>query len=93
MPEIQYLPAFPAIFILSGSTDIYVHLPTVVGTDDGIYRFDNACTNGEEISMALTDIKVRTAKPSDKWWADFLDVNREKVVSVFDFGTLSNQLK
>ncbi|WP_264085002.1 hypothetical protein LF929_018560 [Dickeya oryzae] len=43
--------------------------------------------------MALTDIKVRTAKPSDKWWADFLDVNREKVVSVFDFGTLSNQLK
>ncbi len=37
MPEIQYLSAFPAIFILSGLTDIYVHLLTVVGTDDGIF--------------------------------------------------------
>ncbi|WP_263009593.1 hypothetical protein [Dickeya zeae] len=43
--------------------------------------------------MALTDINVRTAKPSDKWWVDFLDVNRERAVSAFDFGTLSNQLK
>jgi len=29
-------------------------------------RFDNACTKREGISMALTDIKVRTAKPTDK---------------------------
>lgn len=37
MPEIQYLPTFPAIVTtLSRSTDFNVHLPTHVGTDDGI---------------------------------------------------------
>lgn len=36
MPKIQYLSPFPAILTLSGSTDFNVHLPTVVGTDDGI---------------------------------------------------------
>ncbi len=30
------------------------------------FRFDNACTNREGIRMALTDIKVRAAKPTDK---------------------------
>ncbi|AOR60411.1 tyrosine-type recombinase/integrase [Pectobacterium parmentieri] len=28
-----------------------------------------------------------------QWWADFLDANREKAVSAFDFGKVSNQLK
>lgn len=36
MPEIQYLPTFLVILTLSRSTDINVHLPTHVGTDDGI---------------------------------------------------------
>lgn len=36
MPEIQCLSIFPAILTLSRSTDINVHLPTYVGTDDGI---------------------------------------------------------
>ena len=36
MPEIQYLSIFPAILTLSRSTHINVHLPTHVGTDDGI---------------------------------------------------------
>lgn len=36
MSKIQYLPTIPAILILSRSTDINVHLPTDVGTDDGI---------------------------------------------------------
>jgi hypothetical protein len=36
MPKIQYLPIIPAILILSRSTDINAHLPTDVGTDDGI---------------------------------------------------------
>ncbi len=36
MPEIRQLPAFLAIFTLSRSTDFNVHLPTHVGTDDGI---------------------------------------------------------
>lgn len=36
MPKIQYLSTFPAILTLSRSTDINVHLPTHVGTDDGI---------------------------------------------------------
>ncbi|PNC14133.1 hypothetical protein CK475_25120 [Enterobacter cloacae] len=36
MPEIQYLAIIPAILILSRSTDFNVHLPTDVGTDDGI---------------------------------------------------------
>ncbi|AUJ92990.1 hypothetical protein CR540_23610 [Escherichia coli] len=36
MPEIQYLPIIPAILTLSRSTDFNVHLPTDVGTDDGI---------------------------------------------------------
>ncbi len=36
MPEIQCLSTFPAILTLSRSTDINVHLPTYVGTDDGI---------------------------------------------------------
>ena len=36
MPEIQQLPTFFAILTLSRSTDINVHLPTHVGTDDGI---------------------------------------------------------
>ena len=35
MPEIQCLSIFPAILTLSRSTDINVHLPTYVGTDDG----------------------------------------------------------
>ena len=37
MSKIQYLSTFPAILALSRSTDINVHLPTDVGTDDGIY--------------------------------------------------------
>lgn len=37
MSKIQYLPTFPAILTLSVSTDINPHLPTDVGTDDGIY--------------------------------------------------------
>lgn len=36
MSKIQYLSTFPAILTLSRSTDINVHLPTHVGTDDGI---------------------------------------------------------
>ena len=36
MPEIQCLSTFPAILTLSRSTDINVHIPTHVGTDDGI---------------------------------------------------------
>lgn len=36
MSEIQYLSTFPAILTLSRSTHINVHLPTHVGTDDGI---------------------------------------------------------
>lgn len=36
MPKIQYLSTIPAILTLSRSTDINVHLPTDVGTDDGI---------------------------------------------------------
>ncbi|MER3384078.1 tyrosine-type recombinase/integrase [Pectobacterium aroidearum] len=28
-----------------------------------------------------------------QWWADYLDANREKAVSAFDFGKVSNQLK
>lgn len=36
VPEIQYLPIFLAIVTLLRSTDINVHLPTHVGTDDGI---------------------------------------------------------
>lgn len=36
MPEIQCLSTFPAILTLSRSTYINVHLPTYVGTDDGI---------------------------------------------------------
>lgn len=36
MSKIQYLPTFPAILTLSRSTDFNVHLPTDVGTDDGI---------------------------------------------------------
>ena len=36
VPEIQYLPIIPAILTLSRSTDFNVHLPTDVGTDDGI---------------------------------------------------------
>ncbi len=36
MPEIQYLPIIPAILTLSRSIDFNVHLPTDVGTDDGI---------------------------------------------------------
>ncbi|WOA54174.1 tyrosine-type recombinase/integrase [Dickeya solani] len=28
-----------------------------------------------------------------QWWADYLDANREKAVSAFDFGKISNQLK
>ena len=36
MPEIQQLPTFFAILTLSRSTDINVHLPTHVGTADGI---------------------------------------------------------
>ena len=36
MSKIQYLYTFPAILTLSRSTDINVHLPTDVGTDDGI---------------------------------------------------------
>lgn len=37
MSKIQYLSTFLAILTLSRSTDINVHLPTHVGTDDGIY--------------------------------------------------------
>lgn len=37
VPEIQYLPIFPTILTLLRSTDINVHLPTGVGTDDGIF--------------------------------------------------------
>ena len=40
MPEIQCLSIFPAILTLSRSTDINVHLPTYVGTDDGISGLD-----------------------------------------------------
>ena len=36
MSEIQYLSTFPPILTLSSSTHINVHLPTDVGTDDGI---------------------------------------------------------
>lgn len=36
MSKIQQLPTFFAILTLSVSTDINVHLPTDVGTDDGI---------------------------------------------------------
>ncbi len=36
MPKIQNLPTFPAILTISRSTDFNVHLPTDVGTDDGI---------------------------------------------------------
>ena len=36
MPKIQQLPTIPAILTLSRSTNINVHLPTDVGTDDGI---------------------------------------------------------
>ena len=36
MPKIQHLPPFLAILTLSRSTDFNVHLPTDVGTDDGI---------------------------------------------------------
>ncbi|RKS59910.1 hypothetical protein BDD30_2012 [Photorhabdus asymbiotica] len=36
MPEILYLTIIPAILTLSRSTDFNVHLPTDVGTDDGI---------------------------------------------------------
>ena len=36
MPEIQYLSTFPAILTPSRSIDINVHLPTHVGTNDGI---------------------------------------------------------
>ncbi|BBE57686.1 Integrase [Klebsiella pneumoniae] len=28
-----------------------------------------------------------------QWWADYLDVNREKGVSPFDFGNNGNMLK
>jgi hypothetical protein len=36
MSKIQHLPIFLAILTLSRSTDFNVHLPTDVGTDDGI---------------------------------------------------------
>jgi hypothetical protein len=36
MSKIQHLPTYPAILTLSRSTDFDVHLPTDVGTDDGI---------------------------------------------------------
>ena len=36
MSKIQQLPSFLAILALSSSTDFNVHLPTYVGTDDGI---------------------------------------------------------
>jgi len=36
MPKIQQLPTFFAILTLSRSTGFNVHLPTDVGTDDGI---------------------------------------------------------
>lgn len=36
MPKIQQLPTFPAILILLRLPDVHVHLPTDVGTDDGI---------------------------------------------------------
>lgn len=36
MSKIQHLPTFLAILTLSRSTDFNVHLPTDVGTDDGI---------------------------------------------------------
>lgn len=36
VPEIQYLLVIPVILTLSRSTDINVHLPTDVSTDDGI---------------------------------------------------------
>lgn len=36
MSKIQQLPTFLAILTLSRSTDFNVHLPTQVGTDDGI---------------------------------------------------------
>ncbi len=36
MSKIQQLPTFPAILTLSWSTGTHVHLPTDVGTDDGI---------------------------------------------------------
>ncbi|OVZ94524.1 hypothetical protein CBW58_03105 [Yersinia frederiksenii] len=36
MSKIQHLPTFLAILTLSRSTDFNVHLPTHVGTDDGI---------------------------------------------------------
>lgn len=66
MSEIQYLSTFPAILTLSRSTHINVHLPTHVGTDDGISGSIMLVPTGEGIRMALTDIKVRTAKPTDK---------------------------
>lgn len=31
-----------------------------------VFPVDNACTFREGISIALTDIKIRTAKPTDK---------------------------
>ncbi|REF25922.1 hypothetical protein BDD26_0467 [Xenorhabdus cabanillasii] len=36
MSKIQQLPIFFVILTLSRSTDFNVHLPTYVGTDDGI---------------------------------------------------------
>lgn len=36
MSKIQQLPTFLAILTLPRSTDFNVHLPTQVGTDDGI---------------------------------------------------------
>ena len=66
MSKIQQLPTFLAILTLSRSTDFNVHLPTHVGTDDGISGSIMLVPTREGISMALTDIKVRTTKAMDK---------------------------
>ena len=65
VPEIQWLHIFFSIVTLSSSTDFNVHIPTDVGTDDGISGSIMLVPTGG-ISMVLTDIKIRTAKPTDK---------------------------
>ena len=46
MPKIQHLPAFLAILTLSRPTYFNVHLPTDVGTDDGIFDSIMLVTTG-----------------------------------------------
>ncbi|WP_216080447.1 hypothetical protein, partial [Shigella boydii] len=67
MPEIQCLSIFPAILTLSRSTDINVHLPTYVGTDDGISGFapifPDICYHLTHYKPAAADIPVASDNP------------------------------